>query len=100
MEIAFTPPDSDAAVDWALAYAAAGMAVFPVKADKKPLTIHGFKDAAIDEDADPRLVDNATRTPTSAGRSRRRSSSSISTTRAAVTASRTSWRAKAPTPTT
>ena len=57
MEIAFTPPDSDAAVDWALAYAAAGMAVFPVKADKKPLTIHGFKDAVIDEDADPRLVD-------------------------------------------
>ena len=49
MEIAFTPPDSDAAVDWALAYAAASMAVFPVKADKKPLTIHGFRDAVVDE---------------------------------------------------
>ena len=49
MELSFTPPDSDAAVDWALAYAACGMAVFPVKADKKPLTEHGLKDATTDE---------------------------------------------------
>jgi hypothetical protein len=49
MKIAFTPPDSDAAADWALSYARAGLAVFPVRADKKPLTIRGFKDAVIDE---------------------------------------------------
>jgi hypothetical protein len=44
----FQPPASGAAVDWALAYAAAGMAVFPVGANKKPLTEHGFKDASTD----------------------------------------------------
>ena len=37
-----------APVDWALAYAAHGLAVFPVKADKTPLTPNGFKDASTD----------------------------------------------------
>ena len=46
----FQPPSSSAAVDWALAYAAAGMAVFPVGANKKPLTEHGVKDATTDPD--------------------------------------------------
>jgi Bifunctional DNA primase/polymerase, N-terminal/Family of unknown function (DUF5906) len=45
----FAPPDSNSPIDWAIAYAAAGMAVFPVKADKKPLTDHGLKDATVDE---------------------------------------------------
>ena len=45
---AFTPPSSNAPIDWALAYAAIGMRVFPVKADKKPLTKHGLKDATTD----------------------------------------------------
>ena len=44
----FAPPASDNAIDWALAYAAAGMAVFPA-ANKRPLTEHGLKDASIDE---------------------------------------------------
>jgi hypothetical protein len=43
----FTAPLSDQPVDWALAYAAVGMAVFPV-ANKRPLTEHGFKDATTD----------------------------------------------------
>ena len=45
----FTPPESDAPLDWALAYAKAGMPVFPVGASKKPLTYHGVKDATTDE---------------------------------------------------
>ena len=45
----FAPPASDAPIDWALAYAAAGMRVFPVSANKKPLTKHGVKDATTDE---------------------------------------------------
>lgn len=35
-------------VSWALAYARHGLAVFPVKADKKPLTGNGLKDASTD----------------------------------------------------
>jgi hypothetical protein len=50
MIFAFQPPVSDAAVDWALAYAAAGIAVFPCRADKKPLTEHGCLDATTDPD--------------------------------------------------
>jgi hypothetical protein len=50
MVFSFQPPTSTAAVDWALAYAAAGMAVFPVGANKKPLTEHGVKDATTDAD--------------------------------------------------
>jgi hypothetical protein len=46
----FTPPAAAAAADWALAYVAAGMAVFPVGANKKPLTEHGVKDATTDPD--------------------------------------------------
>jgi bifunctional DNA primase/polymerase-like protein len=45
----FKPPSSDKPIDWALAYARAGMAVFPVSAEKKPLTWHGVKDASISE---------------------------------------------------
>ena len=37
------------ALDAALAYAAAGVPVFPCGSDKQPLTKHGFKDAATDE---------------------------------------------------
>jgi Bifunctional DNA primase/polymerase, N-terminal len=48
MIFAFQPPGSAAAGDWALAYAAAGMAVFPLKADGSPLTEHGFKQASTD----------------------------------------------------
>ena len=36
------------ALDEALRYAAAGMLIFPVDANKKPLTRHGFKDASSD----------------------------------------------------
>ena len=50
MKIAFTPPDSHVVGDWALSYARAGLAVFPVRADKKPLTIRGFKDAVTNEE--------------------------------------------------
>jgi Bifunctional DNA primase/polymerase, N-terminal len=46
----FHPPVSAAAVEWALAYARAAMAVLPVGADKKPLTEHGVKDATTDPD--------------------------------------------------
>jgi hypothetical protein len=46
----FQPPSSGAALDGALAYAGAGMAVFPVGANKKPLTEHGVKDATTDPD--------------------------------------------------
>ena len=49
MELNFTPPDSDAAVDWALAYAASGMSIFPCNAQKRPLTERGLKDATADE---------------------------------------------------
>ena len=45
----FAPPASDAPIKWALAYAAAGMRIFPVRADKTPLTKHGVKDATTDE---------------------------------------------------
>lgn len=37
-----------APLGWALAYTRHGLAVFPVKADKKPLTANGFKDASTD----------------------------------------------------
>jgi Bifunctional DNA primase/polymerase, N-terminal len=50
MIIAFQAPLMAAAVEWALAYARAGMAVFPVGANKKPLTEHGVKDATTDAD--------------------------------------------------
>lgn len=43
------PPASKAPVDWALSYAAAGVAVFPVRANKRPLSAHGLKDASTDE---------------------------------------------------
>ena len=33
---------------WALRYADAGLRIFPVNANKKPLTTHGFKDASSD----------------------------------------------------
>ena len=45
----FALPASDAPIEWALAYAAAGMRIFPVRADKTPLTKHGVKDATTDE---------------------------------------------------
>jgi putative DNA primase/helicase len=42
-------PDRDnEPLDWALAYARAGMRVFPCRSDKRPLTEHGFKDATTD----------------------------------------------------
>jgi Bifunctional DNA primase/polymerase, N-terminal len=52
--VTFVPPASDAALDWALAYAAARMSVFPCKADGAPLIRKedggaGFKDATTDE---------------------------------------------------
>ena len=37
-------------VDWALAYAAHGLEVFPCAADKRPLTPNGFLDASRDPD--------------------------------------------------
>jgi len=49
--LAFHAPTSNAAVDWALAYAKANMAVFPCNANKKPVTEHGLKDATTDEAA-------------------------------------------------
>jgi hypothetical protein len=45
----FAPPDSADALDWALAYAKASLAIFPVNAAKAPLTSHGLKDATTDE---------------------------------------------------
>jgi Bifunctional DNA primase/polymerase, N-terminal len=45
----FNPPSSNKPLDWALFYARAGMAVFPVNANKEPLTEHGFKDATTSE---------------------------------------------------
>jgi hypothetical protein len=48
MTFAFQAPSSDAAVGHALAYARAGVAVFPCRADKRPLTEHGVKDATTD----------------------------------------------------
>jgi hypothetical protein len=53
LSLDFIPPASDAAVDWALAYAAAGMEVFPCKADGAPVISkaeggNGFKDASTD----------------------------------------------------
>ncbi len=45
------PATADRPVAWALAYAKAGMAVFPVAANKRPLTEHGFKDASANEAA-------------------------------------------------
>ena len=47
----FALPASDAPIDWALAYAAAGMRVFPISANKKPLAKHGVKDASTGEAA-------------------------------------------------
>ncbi len=47
----FQPPASDAPIDWALAYASAGMAIFPVGANEKPLTPHGLKDASTNDTA-------------------------------------------------
>jgi Bifunctional DNA primase/polymerase, N-terminal len=51
----FQPPVSADAVDWALAYADAGMAAFPCKANGAPLIRkedggNGFKDATTDRD--------------------------------------------------
>ena len=46
---AFDAPISAAAIDWAIAYARAGMPVFPCNAQKTPLTRHGLKDATTDE---------------------------------------------------
>jgi hypothetical protein len=51
----FQPPASEAAVDWALAYARVEMAVFPVGANGAPLISKaegglGFKDATTDPD--------------------------------------------------
>jgi hypothetical protein len=48
VSFAFTPPPSVEPVEHALAYAAAGMAVFPCKANGAPLTEHGFKQASTD----------------------------------------------------
>jgi hypothetical protein len=45
----FSPPASDAPIDWALAYIGAGLAIFPVKSDKTPLTENGVKDATVSE---------------------------------------------------
>jgi hypothetical protein len=45
----FKAPASPDALAWALAYAEAGMAVFPCNAQKKPLCAHGLKDATTDE---------------------------------------------------
>jgi hypothetical protein len=39
----FQLPVSDVAVDWALAYTAAEMAVFPCGANNKPLTLPRFQ---------------------------------------------------------
>jgi Bifunctional DNA primase/polymerase, N-terminal len=38
----------DDGLAWALRYAAASLLIFPVNANKKPLTTHGFKDASSD----------------------------------------------------
>jgi Bifunctional DNA primase/polymerase, N-terminal len=51
----FTPPASNASGDWARAYAAAGMAVFPCASDGAPLISkaqggNGFRDATTDPD--------------------------------------------------
>jgi hypothetical protein len=35
-----------APIDWALAYAAHGLAVFPMRADRTPITEHGYQDAS------------------------------------------------------
>jgi hypothetical protein len=39
---------ADDGLAWALRYAAASLLIFPVNANKKPLTTHGFKDATSD----------------------------------------------------
>jgi hypothetical protein len=39
---------SEDGLAWALRYAANGLDIFPVNANKKPLTLHGFKDATSD----------------------------------------------------
>jgi hypothetical protein len=39
---------SASTIHWALAYAAHGLPIFPVAANKEPLTKHGFKDASTD----------------------------------------------------
>ncbi len=52
MGIVFEPPASGATFDWALAYAAARMPVFPANAKKEPigkLCPNGVKDATTDE---------------------------------------------------
>ena len=65
------------AFDEALRYAMAGVLVFPCRADKKPLTRHGFKDAS----SDPEVIEawrRSGRIAISAGRCRRTWSSSTS----------------------
>jgi Bifunctional DNA primase/polymerase, N-terminal len=42
-------PEERSPLDWALFYARRGMRVFPVKANRKPLTEHGFINATTDE---------------------------------------------------
>jgi len=42
--------DSGEVLEAALEYIRAGLRVFPVGRDKKPLTLHGFKDATMNED--------------------------------------------------
>jgi hypothetical protein len=44
----FEPPQANQPLAWAIAYAAAGVSVFPVTAGRTPLTPHGFHNATTD----------------------------------------------------
>ena len=46
--VAGTDPADNPVVKAALVYAAQGLPVFPVRPDKRPYTLHGFKDASTD----------------------------------------------------